>query len=371
MHGSPLRIETTRSRDRLLEVEEEWRSLVAAAGEPNLFMEPMAALPALDYPDTSSVFAVLAWGADRTGCRQLDGMLLLKPWKRGRLLPSAVQTWNYRLRAFGEPLIRRGRERPFWTAILPHLDEMRDFSVLRLAQLDDASASTAALREITTEFGRPLYETRRFERAMLVGPVSKADYLQRLPTKMLREQKRRRRRLEEVGEVRFTRLEAGEDCKPWVDTLIALEASGWKGRRGVASASEPHVEAFVRRVLADAHAAGRLDMRRLDLGERTISMIAHIECGRSALSFKIAYDEDYSRYSPGVLLQMSYLERGLAFDQVDSCATPGHPMFESLWLDRRPIVTLMVPFDRPGARLASAIENAARGIRRSGSRRAE
>jgi hypothetical protein len=146
--------------------------------------------------------------------------------------------------------------------------------------------------------------------------------------------------------------------------LVALEAAGWKGRERVAAASEPHVEAYVRRLLAEAHAAGRLDMRRLELAGRTISMIAHIESGASAISFKIAYDEDYARYSPGVLLQMDYLERGLTLDWVDSCATPGHPMFDTLWLERRPIVTLMVPFNRATARLVCAAEDAVRSGRR-------
>ncbi len=371
MHGTSIRIETIRSRDRLLDLEEEWRALAQAAGEPNIFMEPMAALPALDYPDTSSVFATLAWGADAAGRRRLDGMLLLKPWLRSRLAPSAVQTWNYRLRAFGEPLIRRGRERAFWSATLPHLDEMRDFSALRLAQLHHASASTAALREVARDLRRPLYETRRFERAMVRGPVREGSYLEGFPTKMLREQRRRRRLLEDLGEVRFARLGAGEKACAWIDTLLALEASGWKGRKGVASSSEPHVESLVRRVLAEAHAAGRLDMRRLDVGNKTISMIANIHSADSAIAFKMAYDEDYARYSPGVLLQMEYLKEGIDIAWIDSCATPGHPMFESLWRERRPIVTLMVPLDRPGARLACALENAARLLRRAGSRKQE
>jgi hypothetical protein len=92
-------------------------------------------------------------------------------------------------------------------------------------------------------------------------------------------------------------------------------------------------------------------------------MIAHIESEASAISFKIAYDEEFARYSPGVLLQMEYLERGLALDWVDSCATPGHPMFDTLWLERRPIVTIMVPFDRALARISCAAEQAVRTAR--------
>jgi CelD/BcsL family acetyltransferase involved in cellulose biosynthesis len=370
MHGTTLSTTTIDGRAGLFRIVEDWRALAKAAGEPNPFMEPMAALPALDYPGAEHVFAVVAWGADANGRRRLDGMLLLKRWRRSRLLPRAVQSWNYRLRAYGEPLIRAGRERAFWAAMLPHLDALGGFSVLRLAQLREDSPSTVALREVAADLGRPLFTTRRIERAALRGPRSAGAYLAALPTKMLREQRRRRRRLEELGTVRFERLAAEADPASWIDELVSLEATGWKGREGVAAASEPHVEAFVRHVLREAHADGRLDMRRLRLDGRTISMLAHIESGRSAVSFKIAYDEAFARFSPGVLLQMEALERGLALDWVDSCATPGHPMFDSLWTGRRRIVTLMVPMDRPAARAACALEQAARALRREPAGRA-
>lgn len=41
-------------------------------------------------------------------------------------------------------------------------------------------------------------------------------------------------------------------------------------------------------------------------------------------------------------------------------ATPGHEMFESLWLERRRVVTLMLPFDRAGPLAAVAAEMATR-----------
>jgi hypothetical protein len=103
-------------------------------------------------------------------------------------------------------------------------------------------------------------------------------------------------------------------------------------------------------------------MLRLDLDGQPISMLAHLRTGRTAISFKIAYDEAYARFSPGVLLQMEWLERGLTLDWTDSCAVPGHPMFESLWLERRPIITLMVPAGRPLARCACAFEQRLRAL---------
>jgi CelD/BcsL family acetyltransferase involved in cellulose biosynthesis len=91
-------------------------------------------------------------------------------------------------------------------------------------------------------------------------------------------------------------------------------------------------------------------------------MPIHIATGRSAVSLKIAYDEDYARFSPGVMLQMEYLADGLRLERVDSSARANHPMFDRIWIDRLPIVSLMVPFNRRAARAACAAEQAVRRL---------
>jgi CelD/BcsL family acetyltransferase involved in cellulose biosynthesis len=358
MHGTLARIERIDCPAQLRAMRTEWEELAASAAQPNPFAEPMAVLPALQYPDAAGAFVLLYRGPNG----RLDGMLLLKSWKRPPLLPRALQSWSYRLRASGDPLIRAGQELGFWRAMLPVIDDLPGCSVLRLSQLRADGAPTRTLLDVARELERPAYETRRIERALLAGGGTADTYLKRLPQKLLREQRRRRKRLAELGAVSVHHLAPADDPQPWVAQFLALEAAGWKGRRGVAAASEPHVENLVRSVLTQAHAAQRLDMLRLDLDGQPISMLAHLRTGRTAISFKIAYDEAYARFSPGVLLQMEWLERGLALDWTDSCAVPGHPMFESLWLERRAIVTLMVPANRPLARFACAAEQRLREL---------
>jgi hypothetical protein len=64
-----------------------------------------------------------------------------------------------------------------------------------------------------------------------------------------------------------------------------------------------------------------------------------------AFTFKIAFDEDFARFSPGVLLQLEYL-KVLDRDDIgwtDSCAVEDHPMINSLWKERRTIIRATVP----------------------------
>jgi hypothetical protein len=68
-------------------------------------------------------------------------------------------------------------------------------------------------------------------------------------------------------------------------------------------------------------------------------MLASFLTPPGAYSFKTAFDEDFARFSPGVLLQaenLTMLERPDIF-WTDSCATPDHLMIDHLWRERRRI----------------------------------
>ena len=71
---------------------------------------------------------------------------------------------------------------------------------------------------------------------------------------------------------------------------------------------------------------------------------------------KIAYDEAYARFSPGVLLELDNLDllaRG-DIDWMDSCAAENHPMIDSLWGERRTIVRVSLPLAGTRRRLSFA-----------------
>jgi hypothetical protein len=78
-------------------------------------------------------------------------------------------------------------------------------------------------------------------------------------------------------------------------------------------------------------------------------MLANFLTPPGAFSFKTAYDEAYSRYSPGVLLQrenLAMLERqDIAW--TDSCASAGHPMIDHIWRERRAIGHISIAIGGP------------------------
>lgn len=100
-------------------------------------------------------------------------------------------------------------------------------------------------------------------------------------------------------------------------------------------------EAFFRDCAAAAFASGRLMFLCLDFDGKPMAMLVNFLMGTGGFSFKIAFDEAMSRFSPGVLIELDNLARILDRPEpmwMDSCAAPGHPMIDSLWAERRRIV---------------------------------
>ena len=159
------------------------------------------------------------------------------------------------------------------------------------------------------------------------------------------------------------RLRPGQPVGPWIDAFLRLEAAGWKGRAGSAMASADDTAAIFRATLAGAHARHRLHALSLTLDGRPLAMLATLLSPPGAFSYKIAYDEEFARYSPGVLLERRALalleEPGVEW--VDSCAAPDHPMIDGLWSGRRSVVRVTVPL---AGRLRRATHDGARLLER-------
>jgi CelD/BcsL family acetyltransferase involved in cellulose biosynthesis len=325
-----------------------WHALAQAAGTANPFYAPATVAACVDLPEAARPRVLLVWQGET-----LIGALPIAT-RRARGLALCVENWDQRVRALGEPLLRAGAEAAFWRAGLSVLAQMPG-QYLRLSALDADSAGTRALVAVLGEQGRPYYRTRDYGRAVLHGGVSSAEHAaEHVRGKVLKEHRRLRARLNDRGTLVFERLTADEPIDPWIDALFALEQTGWKGREGVAAAADPATERCFRRLLRAAHADGTLDFHRMSVGGQAIAMLANLERGDEAFQLKIAYDEDWASFSPGVLIEMEYLayaldRRGLA--RVDSCARAGHPMIDRIWPARRRIVSLAVPFDNAFSRL--------------------
>ncbi|WP_447726780.1 GNAT family N-acetyltransferase [Sphingomonas koreensis] len=342
----------------------EWDDLAANASESNAFMERwfVSAGAAHLPPRHGRLLAIHAGD-------QLIGLLPLATEPRyGRLPIAHVENWLHYHCFLGGPLLRRGHEQAAWTAILAALDaDPQSRGLLHLTGLVENGPVHHAL---LTAANRPCDTVHRIERALLESDLSPAAYYEATVRKKKRKEiKRLQSRLAELGNVTTTRLTSRDDLPEWIDTYLALEKSGWKGRAGSALACQPETAGFFREALTGAFDAGKLELLRLDLDGKPLAMLVNFLTAPGSFSFKTAFDEDHARYSPGVLIQLenlNILDRG-EIGWMDSCASADHPMIDSLWGERRAIVRVTLPLagwrSRALFHAARAVERAAEALR--------
>ena len=78
-------------------------------------------------------------------------------------------------------------------------------------------------------------------------------------------------------------------------------------------------------------------IERILLDGRAIAAAIVLRSGRHAWFWKIAYDESFARFSPGVMMSVVVTDDlldDLGIVRTDSCATADHPMIDHLWRER-------------------------------------
>lgn len=340
---------------------EAWDALARDAAEPDVFAERWFAEASrhLAPPDVRLLCV-------RNGGRLIGLMPIVPAARYGRIPLRHSENWAHYHRFLGAPLLRREHEVVAWTAILAALDADRQTgALLHISGLVEHGVAHRALAEAAHRLGRPCDTVHRIERAMLATDLPPdAYYAATVRKKKRKELGRLRTRLLEQGRVETRRLGPEDAVSDWIEDFLALERAGWKGAAGSALACTPETAAFFRDVVTGAHVAGKLDIIRIDLDGVAIAMLVNLLAPPGAFSFKTAFDERLSRFSPGVLLQIENLQLLARGDigWMDSCAVENHPMINSLWGERRAIVRVSVPL--AGAR-RRALFTAARGLERA------
>ena len=361
--GQRVRAEVVALDDVPASWDKAWTSLAVRASEPNPFAEPWFMRAALDNLGIGRLGRMIGvWRGDL-----LLGLLPVEIVGRyGRLPVRHVENWMHYHCFYGAPLVAAGEEASFWDAVLRTLDRANwARAFLHLVALDENGPVFAGLRSV-----RRTDIVHRTERALLRSDLGPGAYLEaHIRPKKRKELRRLRARLDELGTVAFLQFREGEQLDTWVTDFLELEASGWKGREGTALAGAADTTAFFKQAIASGQQTGRLDMLKMTFDGKPIAMLVTFVAAPGAFAFKIAFDEDYARFSPGVLIKIENLKMldDAAIDWVDSCAVEDHPMINSLWAQRRSIVRVTVPLS--GARrtaafhMARAVETTAARLR--------
>jgi CelD/BcsL family acetyltransferase involved in cellulose biosynthesis len=322
-----------RELSELQPIAGEWGELAARALEPNVFYEPaflLAAAPVF----ARDAGATLVWSGSVP--RRLLGFFPARRQRRryGVDLPILLGLTHPYV-----PLVEREAPEPVIAAWLAKLAADRSTpALLLLPSLPPNGPFAAALEAIVRRAHMPTADFNRHQRALLAPSGERALYVeQTLGQHQHKELRRHWRRLSETGAVLFTVAKEPAAVAAALDDFFALEAAGWKGRAGTASADHDELRSFTRAAVIGLAAEGKAWLNRILVDGSAIAAAIVLRSGRQAWFWKIAFDESFARFSPGVMLSVALTDELLeepTIERTDSCASADHPMIDHLWRER-------------------------------------
>jgi hypothetical protein len=271
------------------------------------------------------------------------------PW------PIAVG-WTNPYAPLGVPLVDREAAEPVLGAWLEHMANHRP-RLLLLPMFPQQGVLASVFDAALARRGGASVAFAVHERALLAPAGERAGYIeQALPRKKLKELGRQLRRLGNDGAVTWDTARDHAAVGTALADFMALEEAGWKGRAGTAAARSPSLRTFLEAAVSALAHEGKAEIMRLVLAGRAIAALIVLRSGDTAWCWKIAYDEQHARASPGVQLMLEATKALLAepgLSHVDSCAAPDHPMIDHIWRERLALADRLVqPGPHGGAALA-------------------
>lgn len=334
------------------EMLEELEYLTYRTIEPNIFFNPNFLIPAIPRLEDKTVRLIVM----RDEVDDKSRLRLLLPYSIERpafgTTPPVIRSWANVFGPNGTPLIDGddpiGVMRDFFSIM--GREHLRLPPVIMFPQIYTDGAAARIIRSVALENDLPLQTTNRQMRAMLESNQDGESYLRHSISKEhYREITRQGRRFEEMGDFQYNVASRPDDIRIATEAFLSLEAKGWKGKARTAMLSDRLQAAFAREATHNLAKKGLCRIHTLQLdGKLIASLIVFIENG-VASTWKITFDEDYSRYSPGKLLMSrvtEYLLNDFNVLHGDSCAVPDHPLMNHLWSERKEMATLIVGLHR-------------------------
>lgn len=344
---TPLVIDPAQPGDHLA----HWQELARAAIDPNPFFGPEFLVPFLSHMTAPEVRLCVLTEAE-SGRWMMAAPVARK--KVGLLVPAAT-LFVTEYGPLGVPLMQSDAGIRTADVFLQLTARTAGMPLVAMPYMpvDSTSARILAQSDAWT-----MTSTRGGERAAHdSGLAGEAQFAAAFSGKRRKELPRQMRRLADHGPVELL-SHSGPDTPRLFETFLDLEAKGWKGRAGTALKSNPETLKFARAMIAARASKNGVRIDTLSAGGDVIGLLVILREGARAFSWKIAYNEDYARYSPGAQIALYALERNLNDSQLaagaDSLAIPGHPMIAPLWRGSLRTATLLFATSLPGRILQAA-----------------
>ena len=366
---APLHVEGVDARGLARLDAAEWDELSAHALVENPFYSREIMLAALRTIDSNTPLEALIIRG------QAGELLGLVPY-RVRLLPLITADAACNLyQPSCTPLIRRDSAPEVIAAWLDAIQTRRDVPLLwHLRHMDLGSELVARLDEALARRGLCRIVANAYRRPRLTRlPGGVETHIESvLPKRRLKDIERNIRRLEALGDLSFERAREPALIAERLEQFLELENSGWKGATGTAFLANENDTAFARGAFAPRkHGRNIVTIDSLLLDGRPIAVSLNLQVRDTIFTPKCAYDEEYRRYSPGLVLEYlvikAFYEDGAAVEMDAATTCDGH-VISGLWNGSKDMATLVLGPDDWRPRMTASFVEFAQASRELGKR---
>ena len=130
-----------------------------------------------------------------------------------------------------------------------------------------------------------------------------------LSSKFKKNNRRKKRNLEKLGNVTTTYFNQPEDLREAFEGFLDVEAANWKGEQNSALRKDTRQQSFYRELLEEYADTGRCVIHFLNLDSMPIAGQFALMAGNTLFLLKIGYNAEYQAMGPGGLLLDATLRR--------------------------------------------------------------
>lgn len=338
-------LKVVRSLDELETYRSDWAALLREAPQPNPYFGPDFLIPNLRLVHNSPFVVVFLYRSRPGGGRSLAAMaafsLKRARWKRP--FPHLVPLTN-RYVFDASPLVHPDGAAETWSALLSALAEPAH--PWRLVELD-FEVPLGADSPLPSGAGSAdpfLVRTGR-ARAGLRKPLTASEFVARRRKSDVRGERRRRKALDALGEVRVEHVRNSEEVEALLLEFLRLESAGWKAQAETSILSRENDAAFFREVLLVAAKKGSFFWVGLRLDDRLIAASVGFAEEEVLIAFKLCFDETLRKFSPGILLASAVLDAFLDAEDLTLARSGGlaRSWLGRVFLDELPTRSLTIP----------------------------
>ena len=299
----------------------QWHALSADAVSPNPFYAAWNLRPALRHLGEGLHIELLtAWQGEQLLALvpvcyryQCCGLRVASVWKHSECYSTT-------------PLLKA---LPVWEQMLKGLWQQR--RVQMLLNSAQVGLSLSASRVSTLE-------RLSYQRPALPAGVDYASLQQHWSGKVRRERNRLERRFFRDDTACYQNTST--DIARHLESFIALESAGWKGRAGTAIECRAPIRAYYREMAKAAAELGVIEIQSLAHDSRLAASSIRLLSGQRAFEIKTTYDESIAGLAPGVVLELQNMRTLCERADValtDSCTSKGNALMQQLWNSHLPV----------------------------------